>query len=275
MITSWRGLFDELLNDGWPRVWRLKSEAEEESLHLDFKEVRPGAIPSQEDYIKEKYAKALSGFANTGGGMLVYGIKTNGAAKGTPDRAQDVVEIENVAAFRADLDRLAARVVEPIIPAVEIKEIERPGGGGRGVVLAYVPPSSAGPHRAVRTKVSGVDDHYYVRVGTEFHVASHPFLAMLFTRSSPRVVIQLRLIPRGARVEVSHGIPGGLPNGQRYVGLMGEIDEEGNAVSFTNAVSGGTNPNMAQEVPLVMAIDQVQTVVRRPKDWLVSVRRFY
>lgn len=43
----------------------------------------------------------------------MYGITTNGPAKGTPDRAQAIMEFENVAAFRGELDQLAAWRVPP------------------------------------------------------------------------------------------------------------------------------------------------------------------
>jgi hypothetical protein len=227
MTTHSRGIFDELLADGWPRVVRLKAEGEAESVRLDFKEVKPTAVPSQEGYIKEKFARALSGFANTDGGVLVYGIKTNDAPKGTPDRAQDIVEIENAAAFRADLDRLASRVVEPLVPAVEIKEIEKPGAGGRGVVAVYVPKSPRGPHRVVDTNVKGTDDHYYGRVATEFDVIPHNWLAALFAYQSParleframfvgpvedgkQPVVELRLLNRGRRTAKAPSVL--LPN---------------------------------------------------------------
>jgi len=45
---SHRGLFDELPTEGWPRVTRLVSDAEEESVRLDFKEVKSAATPSRE-----------------------------------------------------------------------------------------------------------------------------------------------------------------------------------------------------------------------------------
>jgi hypothetical protein len=152
-------------------------------LYLDFKAINSGAKATDQN-IEEKLARALSGFANVAGGVLVYGITTSRGPKGEPDRAQAVTPIQGVTAFRAALERMASRVVEPVIAGVDIREIENPATLGDGVVVVRVPESIGKPHRAVRT-TSEANDRYFMRTTTEIIVMPHAMLAALFGGSPP------------------------------------------------------------------------------------------
>ena len=197
MATRARVFFDELTAPGnaaerWARIEKLKADAEEESLWLDFKEVAPGAVPANEAFIREKLARALSGFANTEGGVLLYGVRTKGAAKGSPDRAQEIVEIDNVGAFRAGLEKLASVLVDPVVGNVVVEEIVNAMTPSCGVVAVFVPASNGGPHRVVRAGTDA-NDRYYMRTTTEFVVLPHTLLADRFGRTaSPRLELRIQ-----------------------------------------------------------------------------------
>lgn len=112
-----RMIFEDLTKgDGdarWERIERLVTGRETESLWLDFKEVRqPTALPN-EDYLKDKLARAISGFANTEGGVLVYGIYAKDGKKGEPDAAEKITPIEKPGRFRAALEKLAVTLRTP------------------------------------------------------------------------------------------------------------------------------------------------------------------
>lgn len=187
-----RGLYDELLAEGWSRVERLKAESEAESDRLDFKEVRPTATPSAEMYVKDKLAKALSGFANTNGGLLLYGLKTNGAPKGTPDQVQDIVEIHDAARFRLDIEQLCSRLVFPLVRAVSTKEILNPAKPGEGIVAVHI-PASVDAHRAIGAS-GEVNDRYFMRTNTDLVVMPHAILADRFGRAAqPSLELHIRL----------------------------------------------------------------------------------
>jgi predicted HTH transcriptional regulator len=48
---------------------------EPESLYVDFKEVANPTNPMKQNDDKENFAKALSGFANSNGGVLIWGVR--------------------------------------------------------------------------------------------------------------------------------------------------------------------------------------------------------
>lgn len=195
--TRARKLFDEVtapsLAERWKRVQQLIADAEEESLWLDFKELDP-TISTPDSYVKDKLARALSGFANTEGGVLLYGISTKVGQKGIPDRAQKIVEINNVAGFRLALEKLASNLVDPVIDRVVVQEIPNPACSDSGVVAVYVPQSDGGPHRVVKVSAE-INERYYMRTTTEFVSMPHALLADRFgRRASPRLELQMRYI---------------------------------------------------------------------------------
>ncbi|HEY4012766.1 MAG TPA: ATP-binding protein [Polyangiaceae bacterium] len=197
-------LFDELTSphrpaaERWARVERLCAEHEPESLHLDFKAVAPETDPEKDDYVRDKIARALSGFANLAGGLLVFGIETNGGAKGEPDCAQRVERIANVGRFRAALERLASRIVEPPIAGVDIRHVDDPSIPGNGIVAVWVPASIGGPHRATGVKKE-TNDKYFMRTTTENIVMPHTTLEDRFSRAA-KPSLQLVLLLNGGGV---------------------------------------------------------------------------
>lgn len=91
-----RSIFDQLTTgdatERWAHIEELVAQRAQESLWLDFKEVGPSADP-KEPYLKEKLARALSGFANTEGGVLVYGVYAKEGKKGESDAAEKLTPI--------------------------------------------------------------------------------------------------------------------------------------------------------------------------------------
>jgi hypothetical protein len=206
-------LFDELTSrsqpapDRWARVVKLVSDAEEESLHLDFKEVTvaPPANPADDPYILEKLARSLSGFANVGGGLLIYGIRTAGGGKGQPDRAQAITPIPSLRAFRASIEKRASLVVDPVIASVDVREVEDPSHPDHGVLAILVPESLGGPHRAVRTRAE-TNERYFMRTTTEIQTMPHSLLADRFARVARPVMRVVAMLTIGGGGVVGVGL---------------------------------------------------------------------
>lgn len=183
-----RAIFDELTTgagdaERWSRISRLVAEKEAESLWLDFKEVNPTADPRTDNYIKEKLARSLSGFANTEGGVIVYGVVAQGGKKGQPDIAERIAPIRSPAVFRGHLERIVSSLVDPLIGGIAIQEIVDPNTSD-GVVIVLVPESTGGPHRVVGASAEA-NDRYMMRTATEFVVMPHSALADRFSRTAP------------------------------------------------------------------------------------------
>ena len=75
-------LFDRL--SSFARLWELVLDGEAEGLHLECKAPH---VPRLDRRQRVKLASALSGFSNTGGGVIVWGMGTNASHRKRPRRA--------------------------------------------------------------------------------------------------------------------------------------------------------------------------------------------
>lgn len=237
-----RGFFDAVTSgsadERWASVERLVVDNEPESLWLDFKEVKPTAKPTEE-YIKEKLARALSGFANTEGGVLVYGIAAKGGQKGQADLAERVVLIDAPRVFAAGVEKLASTLVDPVIRGVIVDAVEELETG-RGVIIVYVPESLGGPHRVVGSTVSA-NDRYYMRTTTEHVVMPHRHLADRFARTaSPRLKLIARVTSHDTgRVDLRLVNDGRGSARRPAVAIVGDLATTSLNVNFNSKLSNG------------------------------------
>jgi hypothetical protein len=95
----------------------------------------------------------------------------------------DIEPIEDLSKFRNEVDRNLKTFTEPPIPGMAVDEVRDPAGD-RGMLVAYVPQSDGGPHRAIGAG-RDVNDRYYMRTGTSTVMMPHSILASMFGRTPP------------------------------------------------------------------------------------------
>lgn len=176
-------LFEQILSDGWTGVEQWKVKRQEESFLLEFKGKRTPMNSTLEDADRDNLAKALSGFANVSGGVLVFGVH----AKSSTDRIDHVSEIypiTDIMAFRGQVERRCKQLTDPHIAGIRVEHLECPHASGRGILLVYVPQSDGGPHR-VSVGSTGINDRYYMRTVSETTPMPHALLAAMFGRIPP------------------------------------------------------------------------------------------
>ncbi len=136
----------------------------------------PGVVEAQ---VRESLSKAISAFANTGGGVLVLGLQNpddawrvddggvllNIKGRSTREWLEDVVP--ELVEHR--LQRFNVYVVRPTISDSQI-------GADRGVFLVDVGDSDDAPHQAQ-------DHRYYARVGGKSRPIGHRLVADIFNRA--------------------------------------------------------------------------------------------
>jgi hypothetical protein len=155
------------------------------------------------DTIAKTWSTALSGFANTGGGLLIWGIETSKKSRDGEniDAASHLRLVSHPLSLKSRLMELHHVATDPPIAGVRVEPILTPAGDG--FVVCLVPESRDKPHRAELVK----NKPYYIRVGDDFVVTPHPILrAMFFPQSSPRYSVRIRCNGHGqhqnfARVE--------------------------------------------------------------------------
>lgn len=156
----------------FPDLQRYVDEGREEGLHLEFKTVKGASFNSQDD--KRNFARALSGFANSAGGIIVWGIDARRDTEGV-DRASAMIPIDPAAQLLARLNELTGEFVEPRVDGVLHRAILSEGTAG--VVLSLVPESLTGPHMA-----KAGEDRYYKRSGDSFYRMEHFDIGDMFGR---------------------------------------------------------------------------------------------
>ena len=170
---------------------------QEEDIYLEFKTANTSDLSHADD--RKNLAKALSGFANSSGGLVVWGII---AAKNENqiDCAVGTQEIAQVRLFVTRLNALTGQAVSPIVDGVRHKAIT--SNGDAGFALTLVPESDSGPHMAKCR-----EDRYYKRSGDSFYRMEHYDLEDMFgRRRRPKLSLTTRLLGRGAHTHIVLGI---------------------------------------------------------------------
>jgi len=156
-----------------------------ERLHVDFKEKSDPSHEKLEEDDKKNLARAISGFANSGGGVLIWGIK---------DKDISPKPIKNIKLFITSILVLAPQVTDPVVEGIDGDWIPSdPPATEVGFGLVLIPESSLPPHR-VLLKSKGIQNHYYLRSGTDFLIATHTQLEDMFgRRPQPKLTLHARI----------------------------------------------------------------------------------
>ena len=165
-----RELFEQIINGGFDLIQKMVDEQWSEDLILDFKCTKNDKAPMV-DEDKKSLAKELSAFANSDGGVIVWGIYAKSLGPTDPDVAQSHCPIKNLALFISNLQQYTPQIVSPGVIGVEHHSISDPNDSDVGYVITYVPKGQGEPHMA-RAK----DQHrFYYRSGSS-SLVMEPFM---------------------------------------------------------------------------------------------------
>ena len=104
MIERGRELYERIVRDGAQSIDELIQARESEAYFVDFKRSSDnGAGPKLSATDRSNLAKAISGFGNSEGGVVVWGVECSDSL-GQGDVAQAKIPLQNAAAFRARLE---------------------------------------------------------------------------------------------------------------------------------------------------------------------------
>jgi hypothetical protein len=178
--------FDQL---DWATIESYVELKQEEHLHLDFTTLKNAELTIRDD--KLNIARCISGFANSSGGIIVWGIDARKNSDGI-DCATKVVELRKPAVLVSRLNTLSGEATSPIIDGIRHKPIVNYKSGG-GVVATFVPETDGGPFMALLG-----EQRYYKRSGDSFYQMEHFDLEDMFGR---RQKPNLEMIIQPSKVE--------------------------------------------------------------------------
>src|ERR1700694_3939730 len=132
---------------GWDTIQSYVELRQEENLHLEFKTMKNSELTAKDD--KRNFARGVSGFANSSGGIIVWGIDARANADGI-DCATEIIELKKPELVVSRLNTITGDASSPIVDGVRHKAIINPNSeSGTGVVATFVPETDSGPYMAM------------------------------------------------------------------------------------------------------------------------------
>jgi hypothetical protein len=142
-----------------------------EDLRLDCK-----IWPLNDDDGQRVLAKALSGFANADGGVVLIGMEAKPLQKFDPDLISTEKPVSDAIALKSRIEALIGDLVEPGLRGVEVAAVLEHLGSKPGFVLVHVPPTDGSPVRSRK------DWHFYQRIASGTYRMEYFQLADMFGR---------------------------------------------------------------------------------------------
>lgn len=178
-------IFRRLLSDGEPAIDALIADFQSENLWLDFKRsAADGKGTKLHVSDRENLAKAISGFGNSDGGVILWGVDCRRDPKTGSDLPGDKHPIEQPQRFVSWLEGAVSSCTAPAHRAVEHAVVGTPGTSSC-FVATLVPQSVEAPLQCIQP-TNRVQ--YYMRAGSNFCGVPHAVLSGLFgRRPQPRV----------------------------------------------------------------------------------------
>lgn len=181
MIDPIENIIGEVEKDKLNGIKALVARQEAEQFFIDFKRTE------YEDYSdkrsignsdRKNLAKALSGFSNSEGGVLVWGIDEK-----IKDSEKQLKPIKEYKHFSTLLNKEFGTLILPANTKARNIEIEDDGRNS-GYVVTVIPKSNNAPHEYIK------ENRFYMRAGESFKPVPYSVLAGMFgKRPSPEMIL--------------------------------------------------------------------------------------
>ncbi len=178
-------LFEKLTVQGEAAIDQLIADFQSENLWLDFKRSADnGSGTKLAIGDRENLARAISGFGNSDGGVIVWGIDCRRDSRTGADVPHAKVPIVHPERFVSWLENVITSCTAPPHQTVESRAISGVNSAD-GFVVTLIPSSVNAPHQCIQPTS---DARYYIRTGSNFSTVPHAVLSGLFgRRPQPRV----------------------------------------------------------------------------------------
>ncbi len=184
-------LFERIERGGEQVIDELIAARVSEELFLDFKRSSDdGSGHRLSDTDRNNLARAISGFGNSEGGVLVWGVDCSRDPTGA-DVARMKVPIQDPQRFVSWLEGAISGCTVP--PHIGVRNLAISRFGVReGLVATIIPKSNHAPHQVVGRL------QYFIRAGSDFVPTPHGVLAGMFGRRPQPYVFPTYLVAPAA-----------------------------------------------------------------------------
>jgi hypothetical protein len=179
-------LFERLSVEGEAGIYTLIREQVSEELYLDYKRsANDGRGSSLHNNDRSNLGKAISGFANSEGGVIVWGVDCKSLRdKGdVPSAPRPISEPDR---FKSWLEQATSGLTVPPHSGVAHRSIPSTIAN-EGFVLSFVPGGLHAPYQTTEAL------RYFMRAGSSFAPVPHAVLAGMFGRR-PQPLISYNFI---------------------------------------------------------------------------------
>ena len=164
ILSGANSLFEQFKDAGIKLISQLIEEGWQEDLLLDYKTIEGDSAPMAVSD-RKNLAIALSGFANSDGGIIVWGIDARSERPDEPDVAKHLRPIKKLKLFCSELQHNTPHLVaHGIVGVMHFPIPESSTASDSGFVVTFVPKSEANTHMAMGKN----QRRYYYRSGDSF-----------------------------------------------------------------------------------------------------------
>lgn len=178
LVNGGLSAIEGLIGTPETELLEFKAKAKATQLELDVKDA-------------QNLGKMLSAFANTAGGVLVWGIITK--KENNQDVAKRLQAISAIHEFEQIVRSRCSSITNPALVDIEVRAIEDGSGNGSGYLLIKIPQATQKPVMSVAK-----DDHrYYLKTADGTHKMPHELVRQAFLSQSS-AILELQLKARHA-----------------------------------------------------------------------------
>ena len=173
-------IYERIKSEGEAAIDRFIDDRQSEELFLDFKRSSDNGSGKKLHQIdRENFASAISGFGNSEGGVIVWGVDCSPTVGDSSDVARYKEHIKKPGRFRSWLEGVVSGCTIPAHQLVE-NHVLISSDNNIGFVITLIPKSPIAPHQVVTSGKRNLQ--YLVRAGSSFVQAPHAVLSGMFGR---------------------------------------------------------------------------------------------
>jgi hypothetical protein len=231
-------IIEDIKKRGYLAFQDIIARKESEKFFIDFKLTEKNDYTGQRtlfDSDKKNLAKAISGFGNSEGGLIIWGIDASGH---TNDYAKSIKPIKSIDNFKSLLESFVSLLTLPVHKTVESFVIKKSNTDREGIVITIIPKGNDRPYQNIG------DYKYYMRAGDSFVPVPHGVLQGMFGQTPQPNVFWMFNISKKPTIETDKSM-------KWQVGLMavnGGLGIGEDIYGFARAWSPGDNCQIGIEL---------------------------